>query len=177
MDMLSSHRQAPGAVPWSSLWNGVNDWRARTIDHFTKVETAVSETLLALSAVPNKGAVVTFPHLAGQRLTVLRKLISTDGPFGSDCGALIKALDDFGQYDGLRTMLCHGSAHLTVDKKGQWHLILRLLAFRTGKPHRELMLIDESEAASKLKALSQSRQRLCTHLDRLRQSFGAGKPA
>ena len=52
------------------------------MDLLAQIERAVSTVLVHASALPEyKALKPAFPHLMGQKLERLRKLISEDGPF------------------------------------------------------------------------------------------------
>lgn len=150
----------PAADSWPILWTKSNSWRGRAIDEFARAEAIVSEALLQLSALPGRESGITMPHLVGQRFAVLARLVGEGGPFAVEGKGVAKALAEWGVDEPLRALLCHGVATVTVDHRGRWYMVLRLLAFRAGKAVRDTILLDEEEADVRLKALHVARQRL-----------------
>jgi hypothetical protein len=97
----------------------VNEWRGRCVDGLVRAEAAVTECLLAMSEVPERGGKVALPHLVGQRYAALAAAISEGGAFASEGAQLVAALGAFREYDVLRTALCHGVGRVTLDQKAQ----------------------------------------------------------
>lgn len=130
------------------------------MDEFARAEAAVSEALLLLSGVSGRGDAVTLPHLVGQRFAALSELVSDNGAFAMEGKGVAKSLAEWGVHQTLRTLLCHGMATVTVDHRGRWHLVLKMLTFRSGEAVRESLVLDEEDAADRLTVLHASRQRL-----------------
>ena len=130
------------------------------MDEFARAEAAVSEALLLLSEVPGRGEPVSLPHLVGQRFAALGELVSENGAFAAEGKGVAKSLAEWNVHHSFRSLLCHGTATVTVDHRGRWHLVLKMLTFRSGEAVREAMVVDEDEAAERLTALHASRQRL-----------------
>ena len=149
----------------------INMWRGRCIDAFSRAEAEVTETLLSLSQVPERGINVKLPHLLGQRLDALASVIGDDGEFHKEGRRAIKALSDFRAHEPLRTILCHGVAKILVDRTGKWTLVLRLLALRSKKSVREELMMEKERAESDLAALRSASRKLCDHLKNLRSEF------
>lgn len=164
----------PQAEAWPSLWNQANGWRGRAMEEFARAEMAVSEALIQLAAVPGRGEGITLPHLAGQRFSVLAKQVAEGGPHAAQGKGVAQALSEWRDHEALRALLCHGVATITVDHRGRWHLILRLVAFRAGKPVRDMLVLDEEEAAARLQVLHAARQRLEGRLRAMLVKFKQG---
>lgn len=69
----------------------------------------------------------------------------------------------------LDTRLAHGTFTVTVDHRGRWHLVARVIAFRTGREARDLFAIEEGEAAETLAVIEKEGGRLRSTLGQLRQ--------
>jgi len=120
----------------------------------------VSEALIHMAAVPGRGASILFPHPVGQRFAALGQAVGPTGSFTKEGKGVAEALTEWSGFTALRTMLCHGVSTVTVDHRGRWHIMLRLLDLRPGRSAQECMMLDETEAAERLKALHIVRQRL-----------------
>lgn len=127
--------QAPEPVLTRQLFTDatarVNTWRGRCLDAFTRAETAVTETLAVMSAVEGRGGQVGLPHLVGQRLEALKVVIQEGGAFHAEGSRAALILSQFSQHLGLRNMLCHGIARVTLDVQGQWTVVMRLATLRS----------------------------------------------
>ena len=150
----------PAADSWPTLWSQCNCWRGRAINEFARAEAVVSEALLQLAAVPERGSGIALPHLVGQRFALLARLVGEGGPFAVEGKGVAKALAEWGVDEPLRALLCHGVVTVTIDHRGCWHMVVRVMAFRAGKATRDIMVLDEEEAEARLKALHVRRQRL-----------------
>lgn len=132
--------------PFERAISEVNAWRGRCLDTFTRAEAAVTECLLALSVMPGRSSDIALPHLLGERFDALASAVSANGPFALKCTHTTPALSRFRKHAPLRNMLCHAVANVTLDQKGQWTLIFRLAALRSGRVVREVLVIREDEA-------------------------------
>ena len=54
-------------VPFEAARDAAAAWRGRCLDVFARSELAVTETLLILAAVDERGPPLKLPHLVGQR--------------------------------------------------------------------------------------------------------------
>lgn len=138
------------------------------------VETAVTETLLALSATAQGEIAVRLRHLIGQRFEDLAAAISPGGPF-EEVGR--HALTELSQYrekhETFRTLLCHGMVKVTVEQNGQWILLIRSLSIRSRQPDRTILALEQSEAEARLATLKRDGQKLTSSLGQLRKVAAA----
>ena len=162
--------------PFDRAHDSVNAWRGKCLHAFTCAEAAVTETLLVLSEVPEKGNDVKLPHLVGQRFEALETALSPDAAIFTKGSNIAEALADFRIHEPLRVMLCHGVGKVTVDRKGKWTFVVRTLALRSKKPSRNVRVIEEDEACEIAKNLARSSQKLCDELRNLRKKFPGGAP-
>ncbi len=162
----------PAADPrWEEAVQWVNAWRGRCVQCFAKAEGAVSETLLALAAVPGRGDAVRLRRLVGQRFEDLSSAIGGAGPFATEGGAAALALEAFRQHEPLRPVLCHGIGKVALDRQGQWLLLLKLVCFRGREPERTSMAIEQQEAAELLADLEARGRKLSSALGAMRSQI------
>jgi hypothetical protein len=154
---------------WDSIFAEVNAWRGTCVHHFSSVEAAVAETLLALSEV--SPSTIPLRHLIGQRLADLVAATADGGPF-EEAGkiAQLELAHYREQHEHFRNLLCHGLVKVTVERGGRWMLVLRLLAFRSGKADRSTLVLEQNEAVARLEALRRDAQRLGSVLGQLRKA-------
>lgn len=159
------------AADWESIFTEVNAWRGVCVHHFSAVEMAVAESLLTLSEITPGGAEVRLRHLIGQRLEDLTAVTAPDGPFGevgkSAQGELLQYRE---KHEAFRNLLCHGFVKVTVERSGQWMLVMRVLSFRSGEAERNTLALDRREALARLDALKRDGQRLVSVLGQLRKT-------
>lgn len=154
--------------PFAIATSGVNEWRGRCLDAFSRAEAAVTECLAVMSACPGRGSGVRLPHLVGERLASLTTLVDADGAFASEGAAVAASLAQFRAHDRLRTMLCHGTATVTLDPRGRWTAVFRLVALRSGRVTRDTLALTEAEAAELQRQLSADARRLCSQVGQIR---------
>jgi hypothetical protein len=98
------------------------------------------------------------PTLVGARYDTLDQLLTarTDPP----AQAALAALRTMRQHDQLRVFLCHGVSTPLSDRKGEWNVLLRLLAFRNGAAVRDELFLTAAKAEATRAALNAAGQRL-----------------
>lgn len=163
--------------PFNRAVREVNEWRGRCLDAFTRAETAATECLLTLSAVPGRGGGIALPHLTGQRFDALAAAFGGDGPFVVEGPHALASLTRFREHASLRTMLCHGVADVTLDQKGRWTAIFRLACLRSGRVDREVLVVRESEAEQLGCDVTKKSRDLRSRLDKLASGLSASKIA
>ena len=83
MNAISSIDLPIEDLAWERAIAAVNAWRGNALQYFAQAEAAVSETLLAMAAVPEKGSAVRLRRLVGHRFEDLRAAVAGDGPFAA----------------------------------------------------------------------------------------------
>ena len=162
---------SPREANWDAIFAEVNAWRGACVHHFSKVEAAVTETLLALGDVSPGGGAVRLRHLIGQRFEDLAAAIAPDGPFGEAGKTMLGALARYREeHEAFRRVLCHGVVKVTVDRNGQWVVVIRVLSIRARQAEREVIALDKGEAEARLATLKQDGQKLASALGQLRRS-------
>lgn len=156
---------------WDAIFAEVNVWRGACMHHFSMVEMAVTETLLGLSAVTPDGAAVRLRHLIGQRLEDLTAAITPGGPFGEAGKAALVELSQYREkHEAFRSLLCHGVVKVTIERSGQWVLVMRALSIRARQAERNALALDQDEAQAALVALKRDGQKLASVLGQLRKA-------
>lgn len=140
--------------------------------HFSAVEMAVTETLLALSAARSGTDTVRLRQLIGHRFEDLAEAIGPDGPFADAGGAAYLGLLQYREHQEVfRALLCHGAIKVTVDPHGQWTLVIRSISIKARQAQRETVVIEQTEALARLASLKREGQRLASTLGQLRKSL------
>ncbi|MGN6307515.1 MAG: hypothetical protein ACTHNH_22070 [Mesorhizobium sp.] len=160
------------SIDWNVIFSEVNSWRGACMHHFSMVEAAVTETLLALSATMPSQAVVRLRHLIGQRYEDLAAAIGPEGPFGDAGKHALSELVRFREnHEAFRTLICHGTVKVTVEHNGRWLLLIRTLSIRSRQPDRAMLALNQSEAETKLAALKRDGTKLASLLGQLRKAM------
>lgn len=173
MNAILPFNSASGDADWEEAVRSVNAWRGHGLQCFAQAETAVSETLLALAAVAERGKDVRLRRLIGQRFEDLATSVGEDGPFAAEGGKAARALCAFREHEALRPFLGHGLAKVALDRNGQWVVLIRLLSFRSGKADRSSLALDQREADTLLAELRRRAQGLAFALRSLRARISA----
>ena len=158
---------------WEDAYRSVNAWRGHGLQCFAQAETAVSETLLVLAAVPGRGKNVRLRGLIGQRLEDLAIAVGADGPFEAEGAGAAQALSGFREHEALRPFLGHGLVKIALDRHDQWVIQIKLLSFRSGKAGRSSLALDQREGAALLGELKAGTQALASALQSLRARLSA----
>ncbi|MBP2513846.1 hypothetical protein [Sphingomonas sp. PvP018] len=163
---------------WKAAIAAVNAWRGLALQSFASAEQSVSETLLLLSDLPERGTRIALRHLVGQRFQDLEDALSTGGPFGDEGAVALAAVTAFRRHEHLRTVLAHGVAKIALDRQGRWVVVMRVLTFRGRQAERAVRVFEQIEAEALCEEIRLTAQRLCSTLSNLRsvlrQSLSTG---
>jgi len=155
---------------WDAVFAEVNCWRGACMHHFSTVEMAVTETLLALSVAAPKSENIRLRQLIGQRFEDLASTIGPGGPFSKEGYAAFTVLSEYrARQEAFRALLCHGAIKVTVDQGGQWTLVIRSLSIRSRQAERGLAVLERIDAHARLNALKSEGQKLTSLLGQLRK--------
>lgn len=158
-------------IDWNRIFAEVNCWRGACLHHFSAVEMAVTETLVALSAAGGQDRAVRLRQLIGQRFDDLAAAIGPGGPFAGEGQAAFAALSRYReQHEAFRALLCHGSIKILIDQSGQWTLVVRTLSIRSRQAERGLCVLERAEAQLRLTSLKSEGQKLASLLGQLRKA-------
>lgn len=139
--------------------------------HFSAVEMAVTETLLALSTIVPEGSEVRLRHLIGQRLEDLALALGPEGSFEEAGKTVFDELSKFREkHESFRTLLCHGVAKVTVERSGHWVIFIRTLSIRSRQPDRGTLVLEQCDAETKLATLKRDSQNLSSKLGTFRKT-------
>lgn len=146
----------------------VNEWRGRCLDSFARAEAAVTECLMALAEVKERGAAVPLPHLVGQRFEALVTAFAANGPFRAEGSCALAAVEQCRAHSRVRTMLCNGIGRVTLDRHGAWTLVLRVATLRNRRIAHDTLVLTETEAEQLRVEIARASQRLCAQLGQVR---------
>lgn len=156
------------AEPFADATARVNGWRGACIDAFVRAEAAATECLAVLAGVEDRGILVRLPHLVGQRFDALHAMIGVGRPFETEGRPAAAALERFRQHDDLRSTLCHGVGHVTLDRRGCWTVVLRVAVLRTRRLDRSVQVFTEKEAELTRSTVTAASRDLCSRLGQVR---------
>jgi hypothetical protein len=152
---------------WSTASQNFSVWRNSGLECFAQAEVAVTHTLVSLAADPVRGTGVKLRHLFGQRLQDLETAIGPSGAFELLGKIPLQALLAFQSEANLRPFLAHSVAKIAVDRDGEWIAIMTHSSFKSKQLEKHKLMIEKTEALSRLKALQAKTQSLCAHLRNL----------
>lgn len=156
---------------WTRAIHDVNAFRGACLQHFSSAEAAVTETLLLLRNVPDRGENVRLRHLIGQRFDDLARLVDPGGAFAGEGNAVAKALSELRTIESFRTCLAHGQAKIAVERNGQWIVIFRMVAIRAKQAERSMVVLEQADAEQRMADLKRKSQALCSVLGNFRRSI------
>ncbi|HWK41069.1 MAG TPA: hypothetical protein VNR60_03980 [Croceibacterium sp.] len=97
-------------------------WRGRCIDFFARGERTVAATL---EAVCEKDTSLKIGHLAGQRLSDLRKIVEIDSNATKRQQKIaLQALNDWQKVEVRRPYFSHGVVTVLIERNSDWHVRL-----------------------------------------------------
>lgn len=155
-------------APFTAATARVNEWRGRCLDGFTRAEEAVTETLVSLAAVKDRGSTVKLPHLQGQRVDALVTAIGPAGPFEVEGKIVRMTLDRWRDHADFRNMLCHGTCKITLDPQAKWTAVFRLVALKSNRICRDMLALTENEAETLQDEIMRLGRTLSSQLGQLR---------
>lgn len=162
---------APFPADWKMVFTAVNSWRGECMHHFSTVEHAVTQALLALDATKPEGATIRLRHLIGQRLEDLSEAIGSGGAFADAGKVASKALALFRErHEAFRTQLCHGHISVSVEPNGNWLLVIRTLSIRGRQADHGIEVISQAQAGTRLAELKRDGQKLTAALGQVRKA-------
>ena len=176
--MNQSSSVAVPAIPnegWERILAEVNAWRGACMHHFTAVEHAVTEALLALHAACPANTKVRLRHLIGQQFEDLAAAISPEGPFAATGKVSSGSLAYFRErHEAFRTLLCHSQMTVSVEVSGKWIVVARNLSIRGSQADHAVTVIEQADATIRLAELKRDGQKLAAQLGSLRKAVAAG---
>jgi hypothetical protein len=102
--------------------------RGEVIDLFAQIERAVSTVIVHAAALPEYNALrPALPHLMGQKLERLRKLISEAGPLKSRLGGVAPLVEKLASFEDLRHYMAHGTVEVALKQDGEPIYIFRMI--------------------------------------------------
>lgn len=156
MNAIVQPPTAPEAAAFNVATTTLNGWRGRCLAYLASAEAAVSEALIGFA---ERDCTSPLPHLVGQRYDALATILTAHGD--QDTREALKALR---AHDSLRTALTHGVAKVTLDRNGEWLAVFTVIAFRSRRAERSILVIEEQQAGRIAQQLGRDRQRLIARL-------------
>jgi hypothetical protein len=93
--------------------------RGEVIDLFAQAEYAVNEVLIHAAALPEyKALKPAFPHLMGQKLERLRKLMTEVGPLRAHANKVGPLIEKLASFEDLRRFMAHGIVEVALKQSG-----------------------------------------------------------
>jgi hypothetical protein len=139
--------------------------RGEVIDLFAQIERAVSTVLVHAAALPEyKGLRPALPHLMGQKLERLRKLMSEAGPLKSRISGVAPLVEKLASFEDLRHFMAHGTVEVALKQNGEPIYIFRMICDADGKTDPTLTLT-RPEAQSRRARLADITKALASKLE------------
>ena len=110
------------------------------------------------------------PHCAGVRALGRRTLPALDLERPETIASA--ALANFRtRHEAFRTLLCHGTVKVSVERNGNWVLVLRTLSIRGRQADRATEVLEQSAAQVRLADLKRDGQKLAAALGQIRKTL------
>ena len=139
--------------------------RGEVIDLFAQIERAVSTVLVHAAALPEyKALKPALPHLMGQKLERLRKLMSEAGPLKSRINGVAPLVEKLASFEDLRHFMAHGTVEVALKQNGEPIYIFRMICDPDGETDPTLTLT-RPEAQSRRARLADITKALASKLE------------
>jgi hypothetical protein len=113
--------------PYDKAQRAAQMLRGEVIDLFAQVEHAVNEVLTHTAALPGyKALKPAFPHLMGQKLERLRKLMTEVGPLCAHANRVGPLIDKLASFEDLRRFMAHGIVEVALKQSGDPIYVFRM---------------------------------------------------
>lgn len=167
--MIHEPSMVPDTAPWDVAEAELDRWRGACVQIFARSEAATTETLLVLAE--QAATKVRLPQMVGQRYETLDAAVAVGGAPAVGAARLKSALDAFRAHDDLRTILCHGTAQVAIDRHGEWVAVLRCTSCRSSGIERIVRTFTATQAEEALAHVRRDGQILNSLLGQLRKSM------
>lgn len=131
----------------SAARKSAHAFRGALLDHYGRLEQAIVPVLVAASRRPEYREVAgKLPLLFGQKIELLRKLASGDGPLKGSLRQIPALLDRLAPFDEVRHLMSHGTVVIAQTDQDMTLYLFRML--KPVKDHTEqvVLVITPSEA-------------------------------
>ena len=146
--------------------------RGEVIDLFAQIERAVSTVLVHAAALPEYKALrPALPHLMGQKLERLRKLMSEAGPLKSRISGVAPLVEKLASFQDLRHFMAHGTVEVALKQDGEPIYIFRMICDPDGNADPTLTLT-RPEAQSRRARLADITKALASKLEATTEGEG-----
>ena len=140
--------------------------RGEVIDLFAQIERAVSTFLVHAAVLPEYRALKpTFPHLMGQKLERLRKLMSEAGPLKSRTDEVAPLVDRLASFEDLRNFMAHGTVEVALKQSGEPIYIFRMICAPSDGLTDSTLTLTRPEAQSRRARLADLATALVSKLE------------
>ena len=147
--------------------------RGEVIDLFAQIERAVSTVLVRAAALPEyKALKPAFPHLMGQKLERLRKLMSEAGPLKSRADEVAPLVDKLASFEDLRTFMAHGTVEVALKQSGEPIYVFSMISAPSDGLTGSTLTLTRPEAQSRRAVLADIAKALASKLEATTDSKG-----
>jgi hypothetical protein len=150
----------------------VNTWRGQCLATLARAETAVTKCLpyvLARAAVRDRPKQI---HLIGQRYAALDAALASNSWSGRHSAKALKAVREMAAYHHLRVLLCHGTATISIDRRGTWISVWYIATLDASSIVNNVEVVTQDDAAKLAGALKRAGDRLCSLLANVQAEIG-----
>jgi len=145
--------------------------RGEVIDLFAQVEHTVSAVLVHAATLPEyKTLKPVLPHLMGQKLERLRKLMSEAGPLKARANGVANLVDKLASFESLRHFMAHGIVDVALKQSGEPIYVFRMICARAEGSSDSTLILTRPEAQSRRARLADISRALASRLEAITNS-------
>lgn len=163
---------------FASVRNEAVTFRGRVMHEFANLEFEVGEVVARASALPDYAALKPkIPHMIGQKLERLRRLLSEPGPIQSHGDKVLPLVEAVARHEELRRFMAHGQLETAMTERGEFLLLFQMIRPQAGGARIGVFRVARKETGALVGRLSRDVAALITALAELRAGALKGAPA
>lgn len=151
---------------FAQSWQDIAAWRGRCLEHCSRAEHAITETLIAVR--DHDRAIITLHPLAGQRANHLASVLLALSNKGITTENALEALNDWRGHEGIRATLAHAIFTGLLDRHGNWFVQIEQIDVRAKQEVRQWHSISHKAANKIEESLKHASKQLLSKLTKIR---------
>jgi hypothetical protein len=149
-------------------------FRGAFLDKYARLERSIAPILLHASKLPEYETVSARPpHLFGQKIAALRKIVEAKGPMKTGLANLTVYLDELAYYDETRNFMSHAVVETALTEHGATVFIFRMLKLASGRAEQATLTISRDEATMLAKHVGEIVNKAARELDMVGKKYQA----
>lgn len=147
VDTTEDRSVAEKQAAFNTARDGAHMFRGAFLDRYARLERSLGQVLIHASEMPEYAKMRgKLPHLFGQKIAALRKIVESDGPLKAPLAKMAARLDSVAHYDETRSFMSHAVVETAITEHGETVYIFRMVRTVNGRSEHATMTIFRDEA-------------------------------